>query len=74
MFFDENSFCASTAAITEEKPSTFNIIALDDVELIQNSVKPFCEFNDDPARFSTLSDCLSRKELGNKKRTVGMKS
>jgi len=66
VFFDENSFCASTA-ITEEKPSTFNIIALDDVALIQNSVKPFRKFNDDPARFSTLSDCLSRKELGSKK-------
>lgn len=67
VFFEENSFCAFTAAITKEKSSAFNIIALDDVELIPNSVKPFREFNDDPARFSTLSDCLSRKELGSKK-------
>ncbi|MNI34928.1 transcriptional activator FtrB [compost metagenome] len=43
MFFEENSFCASTAAIIEEKPSTFNIIALEDVELIQYSAKAFRE-------------------------------
>ncbi|MNV71672.1 hypothetical protein D3C71_1647070 [compost metagenome] len=67
MFFEKNSFCAFAAAITEEKSSTLNIIALDDVALIQNSVKPFPECNDDPTRFSTLSDCLSRKELGSKK-------
>ncbi len=43
LFFEENSFCASTAAIIEEKPSTFNIIALEDVELIQYSAKAFRE-------------------------------
>ncbi|WP_293955173.1 MULTISPECIES: Crp/Fnr family transcriptional regulator [unclassified Sphingobacterium] len=43
LFFDENSFCASTAAIIEEKPSKFSIVALEDVQLIQYSAKVFRE-------------------------------
>jgi len=43
LFFEENSFCASTAAIIEEKPSNFTIVALEDVQLIQYSAKLFRE-------------------------------
>lgn len=43
LFFEENSFCASTSAIIEEKPSNFNIVALEDVLLIQYSAKLFRE-------------------------------
>ncbi|WP_219929344.1 Crp/Fnr family transcriptional regulator [Sphingobacterium athyrii] len=43
LFFEENSFCASTAAIIEEKPSNFNIVALEDVLLMQYSARLFRE-------------------------------
>ncbi|WP_433900676.1 Crp/Fnr family transcriptional regulator [Sphingobacterium puteale] len=43
LFFEENSFCASTAAIIEEKPSNFNIVALEDVLLMQYSARIFRE-------------------------------
>lgn len=34
LFFDENSFCASTSSIIQENPSAFCIVALEDSELI----------------------------------------
>jgi len=43
LFFQENSFCASTAAITTDQPSSFNIIALEDAALIQYPAKTFRE-------------------------------
>ncbi len=43
IFFDEKSFAASTVAIVEEKESEFNIIALEDVELIVYSAQKFRE-------------------------------
>lgn len=43
LFFEENSFCASTVAIIEEKPSNFNIVALEDVLLMQYSARIFRE-------------------------------
>ncbi|WP_413532174.1 Crp/Fnr family transcriptional regulator [Empedobacter brevis] len=41
LFFEENSFCASTAAIIEDKPSEFSIIALEDAILIRYSAEKF---------------------------------
>ncbi|WP_437918908.1 Crp/Fnr family transcriptional regulator [Sphingobacterium sp. LRF_L2] len=43
IFFEEDTFCASTAAIIEEKTSEFNIIALEDTEVVQYPAKPFRE-------------------------------
>jgi CRP-like cAMP-binding protein len=43
IFFEENNFVASTAAIIEDKPSNFNIIALEDVELIVYPANAFRE-------------------------------
>lgn len=43
IFFEENSFVASTAAIIENKPSDFNIIALEEVQLITYSANAFHE-------------------------------
>lgn len=34
LFFEENSFCASTSSIVQENPSEFSIVALEDSELI----------------------------------------
>lgn len=41
MFFEENSFVASTAAIIEEQPSAFTIIALEDTEVISYRADKF---------------------------------
>lgn len=43
MFFEENSFAASTAAIIEHQPSTFNIIALEDTTVICYNANKFRE-------------------------------
>lgn len=43
IFFDENNFAASTSAIIEEKKTEFNIIALEEVELIVYSAQKFRE-------------------------------
>ncbi|AZA76569.1 Crp/Fnr family transcriptional regulator [Chryseobacterium sp. G0186] len=43
IFFEENSFVASTAAIIKNKPSDFNIIALEDCSVIQYPVKAYRE-------------------------------
>lgn len=34
LFFEENSFCASTSAVIQERSSMFSIVALEDSELI----------------------------------------
>jgi CRP-like cAMP-binding protein len=41
LFFEENSFCASTSSIIQENPSKFSIVALEDSELIVYSAKAF---------------------------------
>lgn len=41
IFFEENNFVASTAAIIEGKPSNFNIIALEEVTLITYPANAF---------------------------------
>ncbi len=41
IFFEENSFVASTAAIIKNKPSDFNIIALEDCSVIQYPVSAY---------------------------------
>lgn len=43
LFFEENSFVASTAAIVEYKPSLFHIVALEDCELLVYSAQTFRE-------------------------------
>lgn len=43
IFFEENSFVASTAAIIKNEPSDFNIIALEDCSVIQYSAKAYRE-------------------------------
>lgn len=43
IFFEENSFVASTAAIVQDKPSDFNIVALEDCSVIQYPVKAYRE-------------------------------
>ncbi|MBB2949844.1 MULTISPECIES: Crp/Fnr family transcriptional regulator [Sphingobacterium] len=43
LFFEENSFVASTAAIIEHKPSLFHIIALEDCEVIMYPAQVFRE-------------------------------
>ena len=43
LFFEENSFCASTASIITGQPSNFSIIALEDTEVIQYSAAAFRE-------------------------------
>lgn len=41
IFFEENSFAASTAAIIKNEPSDFNIIALEDCSVIQYPAKAY---------------------------------
>lgn len=41
IFFEENSFVASTAAIIKNEPSDFNIIALEDCSVIQYPEKAY---------------------------------
>lgn len=41
IFFEENSFVASTAAVIKNEPSDFNIIALEDCSVIQYPVKAY---------------------------------
>ena len=41
LFFEENSFVASTAAIIQNKPSLFHIVALEDCELLMYSASLF---------------------------------
>ncbi|MCS3528957.1 Crp/Fnr family transcriptional regulator [Chryseobacterium sp. JUb7] len=43
IFFEENSFVASTSAIIQDKPSDFNIIALENCSVIKYPVKAFRE-------------------------------
>ncbi len=43
IFFDENNFVASTAAIIEGKPSNFNVIVLEEVTLITYPANAFRE-------------------------------
>lgn len=43
IFFEENSFVASTAAIIKNEPSDFNIIALEESVLIQYPAKAYRE-------------------------------
>ncbi|WP_454045745.1 Crp/Fnr family transcriptional regulator [Chryseobacterium sp. Marseille-Q8038] len=43
IFFEENSFVASTAAIIKNEPSDFNIIALEDCAVIQYPAKQYRE-------------------------------
>ncbi|MGE8511770.1 MAG: Crp/Fnr family transcriptional regulator [Chryseobacterium culicis] len=43
IFFEENSFVASTAAIIKNVPSDFNIIALEDCAVIQYPAKQYRE-------------------------------
>lgn len=43
IFFEENSFVASTAAIIKNEPSEFSIIALEDCAVIQYPVKAYRE-------------------------------
>ncbi|PWN71623.1 Crp/Fnr family transcriptional regulator [Chryseobacterium phosphatilyticum] len=43
IFFEENSFVASTAAIIKNEPSDFNMIALEDCTVIQYPVKAYRE-------------------------------
>ncbi|REC45332.1 Crp/Fnr family transcriptional regulator [Chryseobacterium pennipullorum] len=43
IFFEENSFVASTAAIIKSEPSDFNIVALEDCTVIQYPVRAFRE-------------------------------
>ncbi|WP_256333804.1 Crp/Fnr family transcriptional regulator, partial [Epilithonimonas sp. FP105] len=41
LFFEENSFCASTSSIIQESPSEFSIVALEDSEVIVYSANIF---------------------------------
>lgn len=41
IFFEENSFIASTSAIIKDEPSNFSIIALEDCEVIKYPVKAY---------------------------------
>lgn len=41
IFFEENSFVASTAAIIKNEPSDFNIVALEDCAVIQYPAKAY---------------------------------
>ncbi|ANF52524.1 cyclic nucleotide-binding protein [Chryseobacterium glaciei] len=41
IFFEENSFVASTSAIIKNEPSDFNIIALEDCKVIKYSAKEY---------------------------------
>nr|WP_315028373.1 Crp/Fnr family transcriptional regulator [uncultured Chryseobacterium sp.] len=41
IFFEENSFVASTAAIIKDEPSDFTIVALEDCAVIQYPVKAY---------------------------------
>lgn len=43
IFFEEKSFVASTAAVIKDKPSDFNIIALEDCSVIRYPAKAFRE-------------------------------
>ncbi|MBP2619227.1 Crp/Fnr family transcriptional regulator [Chryseobacterium jejuense] len=43
IFFEENSFVASTSAIIKNEPSDFNIIALEDCSVIKYPVKAYRE-------------------------------
>lgn len=43
IFFEENSFVASTSAIIKNEPSNFNIIALEDSSVIKYPAKAFRE-------------------------------
>ncbi|QBA21618.1 Crp/Fnr family transcriptional regulator [Chryseobacterium indologenes] len=43
IFFEENSFVASTAAIIKNEPSDFNMIALEDCSVIQYPAKAYRE-------------------------------
>jgi CRP-like cAMP-binding protein len=43
IFFEENSFVASTAAIIKNEPSDFNIVALEDCAVIQYPAKAYRE-------------------------------
>ncbi|KAB1232848.1 Crp/Fnr family transcriptional regulator [Chryseobacterium viscerum] len=43
IFFEENSFVASTASIIKNEPSDFNIIALEDCSVIKYPVKAYRE-------------------------------
>lgn len=43
IFFEENSFVASTAAIIKNEPSDFNIIAMEDCSIIQYPAKSYRE-------------------------------
>jgi len=43
LFFEENSFVASTSAIIENTPSTFSIVALEDCELVMYPAQAFRE-------------------------------
>lgn len=43
IFFEENSFVASTAAIIKNEPSDFNVIALEDCSVIQYPAKAYRE-------------------------------
>lgn len=43
IFFEENSFVASTSAIIQNEPSNFNIIALEDCEVIKYPVNAYRE-------------------------------
>ncbi|MGR3857655.1 Crp/Fnr family transcriptional regulator [Chryseobacterium indologenes] len=43
IFFEENSFIASTAAIIKNEPSDFNVIALEDCSVIQYPAKAYRE-------------------------------
>ncbi|MDQ0064725.1 Crp/Fnr family transcriptional regulator [Chryseobacterium lathyri] len=43
IFFEEKSFVASTAAVIKDKPSEFNIIALEDCSVIKYPAKAFRE-------------------------------
>ncbi|MFC7348762.1 Crp/Fnr family transcriptional regulator [Chryseobacterium zhengzhouense] len=41
LFFEENSFCASTSSIIQQSPSAFSIVALEDSEVIVYSANAF---------------------------------
>ncbi|SHF96322.1 Crp/Fnr family transcriptional regulator [Chryseobacterium sp. OV279] len=43
IFFEEKSFAASTAAVIKDKPSDFNIVALEDCSVIKYPAKAFRE-------------------------------
>jgi CRP-like cAMP-binding protein len=43
IFFEENSFVAATAAIVENRPSDFNIVALEDCSVIRYPAREYRE-------------------------------